>query len=34
MEIRFEKRAQLKEKPDWKNLGFGKYMTDYMFVCD
>ena len=34
MEIRFEKRAQLKEKPDQKNLGFGKYMTDYMFVCD
>ena len=34
MEIRFEKREKLKEKPDWKNLGFGKYMTDYMFVCD
>ena len=24
----------LKEKPDQKNLGFGKYMTDYMFVMD
>lgn len=34
MEIRFEQRAQLKEKPDQKNLGFGKYMTDYMFVLD
>ena len=34
MDIRFEKRAQLKEKPDQKNLGFGKYMTDYMFVMD
>lgn len=34
MEIRFEKREQLKEKPDQKNLGFGKYMTDYMFVAD
>ena len=34
MDIRFEKREQLKEKPDWKNLGFGKYMTDYMFVMD
>ena len=34
MEIRFEQKAQLKEKPDQKNLGFGKYMTDYMFVLD
>ena len=34
MEIRFEKREKLKEKPDWDNLGFGKYMTDYMFICD
>ena len=34
MEIRFEKRETLKEKPDWSNLGFGKYMTDYMFVMD
>ncbi len=34
MEIRFEKRPVLKEKPDQKNLGFGKYMTDYMFVMD
>ncbi len=34
MDIRFEKRQTLKEKPDQKNLGFGKYMTDYMFICD
>ena len=34
MDIRFEKREHLKEKPDQKNLGFGKYMTDYMFVMD
>ena len=35
MDIRFEKANTLKEKPDWKGaLGFGKYMTDYMFVCD
>ena len=34
MEIRFEEVKTLKEKPDQNNLGFGKYMTDYMFVCD
>lgn len=34
MDIRFEKREVLKEKPDQKHLGFGKYMTDYMFVMD
>lgn len=34
MDIRFEKREVLKDKPDQKNLGFGKYMTDYMFVMD
>ena len=34
MEIRFEERKQLKEKPDQKHLGFGKYMTDYMFIMD
>lgn len=34
MEIRFEQCETLKEKPDQKNLGFGKYMTDYMFVMD
>ena len=34
MDIRFEKREVLKEKPDQDNLGFGKYMTDYMFIMD
>lgn len=34
MDIRFEKRQTLKDKPDQSNLGFGKYMTDYMFICD
>lgn len=34
MQIRFKKKGRLKEKPDQKNLGFGKYMTDYMFVMD
>ncbi len=34
MDIRFEKKDVLKEKPDQKHLGFGKYMTDYMFVMD
>ena len=34
MDIRFVKRDVLKEKPDQKHLGFGKYMTDYMFVMD
>ena len=32
MDIRFEKREHLQEKPDQKNLGFGKHFTDYMFV--
>ena len=35
MDIRFEKATTLKEKPDFHGaLGFGKYMTDYMYVCD
>ena len=34
MDIKFIEREQLKDKPDFKNLGFGKYMTDYMFVMD
>ena len=34
MDIRFVEAKTLKEKPDQKNLGFGKYMTDYMFVMD
>lgn len=34
LNIRFEKRDKLKEKPDPTKLGFGKFMTDYMFVMD
>lgn len=34
MKIRFEERKQLKEKPKTNELGFGKYFTDYMFMCD
>ena len=34
MDIRFEKAAKLKEKPDQNKLGFGKYFTDYMFEMD
>jgi len=34
MDIKFEKRAELKQKPDEKNLGFGKYYTDHMFMMD
>ena len=29
MEIKIEKAASLKEKPDQNNLGFGKYFTDH-----
>ena len=29
MEIRFEKTEHPMEKPDQKNLGFGKHFTDY-----
>ncbi len=35
MDIKFIEREVLKEKPaDENHLGFGKYMTDYMFVMD
>lgn len=34
MDIKFTQREQLKEKPDWKNLGFGRHMTDYMFMME
>ncbi len=33
-EIKFIESKNLKEKPDMKNLGFGNYYTDYMFVMD
>ncbi len=32
--IRIEKSKQLKEKPDWNALGFGRNFTDHMFVMD
>ncbi len=31
-EIKIERAKTLKEKPDFSNLGFGKYFTDHMFV--
>ena len=34
MEIKIQKAEKLKEKPDFSNLGFGKYFTDHMFVMD
>ena len=34
MEIKVTKAAELKNKPDPKNLGFGKYFTDHMFLMN
>ena len=34
MEIRFERAATLKEKPNAAKLGFGKVFTDHMFMMD
>lgn len=34
MNVKFEERKELKQKPDFNNLGFGKYYTDYMFMMD
>ena len=34
LNIRYELTAQKKEKPDYSNLGFGKYFTDHMFIMD
>ena len=34
MQIRIDKTENQKLKPDQKNLGFGKYFTDHMFVMD
>ena len=34
MEIKIVKRENLKEKPDFSKLGFGKYFTDHMFMMD
>ena len=32
LDIKIEKAKTLKAKPDFSNLGFGKYFTDHMFV--
>ena len=34
LNIKYEKREVLKEKPDQAKLGFGQYFTDYMFIMD
>ncbi|MBE6930355.1 MAG: branched-chain amino acid aminotransferase [Ruminococcaceae bacterium] len=34
MQITITRTTTPKAKPDWKNLGFGKYFTDHMFVMD
>ena len=34
MEIRVEKIAQRKQKPDYNNLTFGDYFTDHMFIMN
>ncbi len=34
LNIKYELVAQRKAKPDWNNLGFGRYFTDHMFIMD
>ena len=34
MEIKIVKTSSPKQKPDSKNLGFGKYFTDHMFIME
>ena len=34
MDIKVVKTKTPKEKPDFSNLGFGKYFTDHMFIMD
>lgn len=34
MEIKITKTTSPMEKPDWNNLGFGKYFSDHMFIMD
>lgn len=34
MEIKYDLIKERKEKPDYNNLGFGKYFTDHMFIMD
>ena len=34
LNIKYELTETKKEKPDWNNLGFGRYFTDHMFIMD
>lgn len=34
MEIKITKTTKPFDKPDWNNLGFGKYFSDHMFIMD
>ena len=34
LNIKYELAQVKKPKPDWNNLGFGKYFTDHMFIMD
>ena len=34
LDIKITKTSAPKEKPDQKNLGFGKIFTDHMFIMD
>lgn len=34
LNVKYELTAQKKPKPDWDNLGFGRYFTDHMFMMD
>ena len=34
LNIKYELVTERKPKPDWNNLGFGKYFTDHMFIMD
>ena len=34
LQIRYELVKNRKAKPDWNDLGFGRYFTDHMFIMD
>ena len=34
LNIKYELTTERKNKPDWNNLGFGRYFTDHMFIMD
>ncbi len=34
LNIKYELSQNRKAKPDWSDLGFGKYFTDHMFIMD